>query len=94
MTIAVQRELMSALVDLIHKMRMSLDALSDQKERGADIVLCQNVQHLRRVARMRAIVEGQCDLTAGGIPKKENAGMASLQVLVNGTKEWCEHLES
>ena len=94
MTIAVQRELMPALVNPFHKMRMSLNALPDQKERGVDTVLCQHVQHLGRVARMRAIVKGQGDLAAGGIPKKENAGMASLQVLVHGAKERREHLES
>lgn len=85
---------MSALMDSSHKLWILLDASSDQKECGEDFVLRQRIQHLRRVARMRTVIEGQRDLAARGISKKENAGMASLQVLVHGAKEQREHLES
>ena len=54
----MQRELMSALVDLFHKLWVTLNTLPDQEERRMDVVLCQHVQHLRRVARVRTVVEG------------------------------------
>jgi hypothetical protein len=79
MTMAVQRELMSALMDLSHKVWMPFNFMSDQKESRADIMLCQYIHHLRRVARMWTIVEGQCDLRACSVAVEKNSGMASLQ---------------
>jgi hypothetical protein len=66
----MQRGLMSVLVDLLHNLRIVLDAAADQKEGRSDVMPCQNIQYLRRVARMRAIVKGQRDLAAGGDPMK------------------------
>lgn len=94
MTMAMQSQLMSALVDLSHKIWILFYALSDQEESSADTVLRQHIQHLGRVARVRTVVEGQRDRGTGRVTKKENAGMASLQVLIHGAKEWREHLES
>lgn len=91
MTITVECKLMSTVMDLLHEMWISLNAFSDQKERGTDVMLRQYVQHLGCVARMRSIVEGQCDLRAGGIPIKQDAGAASLQVPIYGADEGCEH---
>lgn len=62
----MQRRLMSALVEPSHKIWMPLDFVSDQKERGADFMLRQRLQHPRRVARMRTVVEGEGDLGEGG----------------------------
>jgi len=64
MMIAMQRELMSALMDLLHKMWILFNVFPDQEERRMDVMLCQHIQHLRCVARMWAIVKGQCDLAA------------------------------
>ena len=63
-------ELVSVLMDLFHKVRVALRALSNQKERRLDLILCQNIQHLRRVAGMWPIVKGQGDLATGDIPIK------------------------
>ena len=65
MAVAVQRKLVSVLMDLSHKIWMPLNLVSDQEECGADVVLRQRIQHLRRVARVRTVVEGQRDLAAG-----------------------------
>ena len=62
MAIAVDAELMSALVDLRDQMRILLGMLSDQKERSVDVVLRQHLQYLRRVLRVRTVIEGQRDL--------------------------------
>ena len=67
MTITVQCELVSVLVDLSYKMRITLRLLPDQKERRIDIMFRQNLQHTRRIARMRPIVERQGDLAPGAI---------------------------
>ena len=42
-------------------------------------MLCQHIQNLWRVARMRTIVEGEGDLGARSVAVKENCGMTALQ---------------
>ena len=67
MTITVQRQLMAVLVNLSYKVRIAFRVLSDQKERCMDRMLCQCLQHTRRVPGMRPIVKGQGDPAPGAI---------------------------
>ena len=60
-------DLMSARVDSSHEVLILFNILPDQKECRADFVLRQHIQYLRRVTRMRTIVEGEGDLAAGSM---------------------------
>ena len=64
MTITMDAELMSAVVDLLNQLWILLNMLSDQKECRADVMFCQYLQHLRRILGMWTIVKGQRDLAA------------------------------
>ena len=55
-------ELVSALMDLLYKVRVLLGIFPDQKEGSTDIVFCQRLKHLRCIFGVRTIVEGQGDL--------------------------------
>lgn len=58
MAITVNAELMSALVDLCYQMRVLLNMFPDQKERPADILLCQHLQNLWCVLGVWTVVKG------------------------------------
>ena len=79
MTITVDAELMSALVDLFYQVRIFFNMFPDQKERGVDVMLCQHLQHPRRVRRMRTIIKSQCDLAARPISLPEDGWETSLK---------------
>ena len=68
MTITVNRELMPTLVDPLYELWITFDALPDQKKCRMDAVRCKYLQHLRRISRMRTVVEGQRDRAARTVP--------------------------
>ena len=71
-------QLMSALVDLLHKMWILLDVFSNQKECCVDIMYRQYIQNLGRIFGVWTIVKGKCDRAAGCIPTPEYGGVADL----------------
>lgn len=85
----VDTETVSLRVDLLHKMAILSNLVTDQEERRADIVLCQHIQYSRRVARMRTVVEGESELAAGRIAAPERIGMAGLHPIVEAKKWGC-----
>ena len=78
MTITMNTQLMSALVDLLHKMRILLNLFSYQKECCADIMYRQYIQNLGRIFGVWTIVKGKSDRAVGCIPAPEHAWMADL----------------
>ena len=86
-------ESMSALVDLPDQMRISLHIFPHQKERGADLVLCQRLQHLRRVLWVRTIVEGQRDLPAGTVSLPQDGGIFFLLGMIETEAKGISHLK-
>lgn len=78
MAIAMDSDLVPALVDLPHQWFGVLNILSDEEKRRANIMLCQHLQHPRRIARMRAVVEGERDLAAGWVTTPKYFEMAQL----------------
>src|SRR5690606_34823270 len=63
----VDSETVSLCMDSLHEMLVLFNLAPDQEKRGADIVLCQRLQHSRRVARVRTVVEGEGELAAGRV---------------------------
>jgi hypothetical protein len=61
MPVAVQGELMPALVDMVDQIGVALDAFPDQVECGTYLVPFQHIQQARRIPRVRTVVKGQCD---------------------------------
>ncbi len=84
-------DLMPARMDSLDEALILFNIFPDQKERRADFVLCQHIQHLRRVARMRTIVEGEGDLAAGGVSAPQDVGVAGLHPCVNAEEVRGEH---
>lgn len=93
MPVTMDADSMSVLVDLLHKIWILLHILPDQKERGADLVLCQHLQYLRRVLRVRTIVEGQRDLAAGTISLPQDGGIFFLLSAIEAEAKRVSHLE-
>ena len=55
---------------------------SDEKERGLDIVVAQDLEHLRRPTRVRSIVERQGDLLSAAVARLlDDAALRQLGVL-------------
>src|SRR5690348_14954414 len=59
MAVAVIADQMPFGDDARDEIGMTLDALADQKEDRARAVLGEEMEHLRRVLRFRAVVEGE-----------------------------------
>lgn len=78
MTITMDSDFMSARVDSLHETLIAFNIFPDQKECRADFVLCQHIQHAWRVARMRTVVEGERDLSAGWVAVPQDVGVAGL----------------
>jgi len=78
MPVAMNAELMSVLVDLPDQLWILLNILADQKESGTGFMLCQHLQDLWCILRVRSIVESQRDLAAGTISLPENGWIAFL----------------
>ena len=55
MAVTMDSELVSLLMNLFDNIWMRFDVLSNQKEGGADLMFCQHIQHLRRIAWMGSI---------------------------------------
>ncbi len=88
---AVDSDPMSLRVDSLHQMLILFNLAPDQEKRRADFVLCQHVQHPRRVARMRTIVEGEGDLAARWVAAPERIGVAGLHPCVEAEEQRGEH---
>lgn len=84
-------DLMPASVDSLDETLILFNIFPDQKECRADFVLCQHIQYLRRVARVRTIVEGERDLAAGGVSAPQNIGVAGLHPCVGAEEVRGEH---
>lgn len=93
MSIAVDAESMSVLVDLPDQLRISLHMFSYQKERSADFVPCQRLQHLRGVFRVWTIVEGQRDLAAETVSLPQDGGISFLLGAIEAETKGVSHLE-
>jgi hypothetical protein len=50
---------MPALTNLAQQVVALLGISPDQVKRPVNIMLCQHIQHARRIAQMRPVVEGQ-----------------------------------
>jgi hypothetical protein len=82
MAVAVQGELVPALVDLPGQVRVALDTFSHQVEGGAHFVPFQHLEQARRIYWVRTIVERQRDLAAGSITLIEDLRVAALSSLI------------
>jgi hypothetical protein len=57
MAVAVQGELVSALVEAPYQIRVALGAFAHQVERGTYLMFFQDIQQARRIPRVRSIVK-------------------------------------
>src|SRR5258707_3244967 len=53
---------------LLHEVRVCLNLLPNNEKSGADAVLMQDTENLRRICRIGAIVEGQGDFRLSAAP--------------------------
>jgi hypothetical protein len=77
----VVANLMSFIQCPHHQFRISRSVFADEKHRAATSGSAQNVQQLRRMARVRAIVKSQCYLSLGTRAMVDDPGMAEKQRL-------------
>jgi hypothetical protein len=74
----VDPDLVPAFVNFTYKVRDAFHIPADQKKRGADTMVRKHIQHTRRIARMRTVVEGQRDRSARFVPMPKRGWVAFL----------------
>src|SRR5262245_49391620 len=96
MPITMDARLMSALMDLAYQICVFFDGLADQEKCGLSVMLCQRFEHSRRIAWMRAIIEGQGDLGTCFIAMPENLRVFSLHRTIISSQANCDqvHIQS
>ena len=82
MTVTMQGKLMSALVNLFYQIWVLFSTFSHYVKSSAHVIFFQNIQHARRIARVRTIVKGQSDLIAGFVAVPQDIWLSSLHCAV------------
>lgn len=78
MTIAMDSDFMPASVDSLYEILIAFNIFPDQKECRVNVMLRQHIQHARRIARVRTVIECQGDLVAGWVAAPQDVGVAGL----------------
>src|SRR5215208_2525608 len=78
MLITMQCQLMSALMDLLNNVWVLFYTVSNQKERGTYILVCEHIEQARRILSMWTIVKCQRDLRAGRIAVEQDLRITAL----------------